>query len=340
MTIDEEIEIEGDITIDGNNHFVDGNNHSLIFKINSGDVTIKNLYFKNGNSNFGGAIYNDFAHVMFINCRFESNSAQNGGAIYNEKGSVELKSCEFTGNAAENDGGAIYSETGFLSLEQSKFIQNSASCGGAIFSIFDIRLKECVFEKNESLDEGGAVYGTGQFRNSIFKENSSQSGGGAMFGRGFFDRIIFEKNSSKQGGALKISQGNKIQNCRFIDNYASDSGRSIKLFSSSSLIRSTPKHLQHDIKHALLSSYERDYIKILKSYFLDDLSDDSSRGGVISNYSGYLDVLNCEFKGKYEKVIITRLGIDVNECSMENHHKIVNEQGTLKDLNISYIGLE
>ena len=63
-----------DFTINGNNHVLDANMQSGIFKITGSNITINNLIFINGNSNKGGAIYAT-AHITLNNVTFIGNNA-------------------------------------------------------------------------------------------------------------------------------------------------------------------------------------------------------------------------------------------------------------------------
>ena len=51
------ITINKSITINGNNHKIDGNSQSRIFSTYDGNITLKNLILINGNHENGGAIY-------------------------------------------------------------------------------------------------------------------------------------------------------------------------------------------------------------------------------------------------------------------------------------------
>ena len=69
--------INKSITINGNNHKLDGNNQSRIFLTYDGKITLKDLIFVNGFADKGGAIFVNKA-VTCNNVVFENNYAQEG----------------------------------------------------------------------------------------------------------------------------------------------------------------------------------------------------------------------------------------------------------------------
>lgn len=97
--------INKSITIDGNNHKIDGASQSRIFKTFDGSITLKNLILVNGHADKGGAIFANKT-VTCINVIFENNTAQEGGSVYTMQ-NVTLDSCTFNGGYAKT-GAAIY----------------------------------------------------------------------------------------------------------------------------------------------------------------------------------------------------------------------------------------
>ena len=74
-----EINVNKQLTIDGNGHSIDASHASRIFIINADNVVLKNLRLLNANTDmFGGAVYSD--HPLTIhNCEFINNHANRGG---------------------------------------------------------------------------------------------------------------------------------------------------------------------------------------------------------------------------------------------------------------------
>lgn len=117
--IDEsEIEISKPITLDGNGHILNGRGVASGFYITSGDVTLKNIKFKN--------------------CRPSDSYSSIGGAIIigeSVSGSITIDNCSFYNNKASDYGGAIccQSDNVRLTIKNSYFEGNEAINGGAIY---------------------------------------------------------------------------------------------------------------------------------------------------------------------------------------------------------------
>lgn len=101
------IMINKSITINGNNHKIDGNNQSRIFMTFDGDITLNNLILVNGHADKGGAIFVNKT-VTCNNVVFENNYAHDGGAIFT-KYNLTLDNCVFNGGYAQM-GAAIYAD--------------------------------------------------------------------------------------------------------------------------------------------------------------------------------------------------------------------------------------
>ena len=121
------IKITKDLTIDGNGHTIDGKSKSRIFMVLFGlvennKVTLNNINFVNGNTNYyGGAILN-FANLTVNNCKFTNNYAYYCGGAINSVGYLDCKNSNFDKNTADGDGGAVFT----LSFDQSvKFYQSN-----------------------------------------------------------------------------------------------------------------------------------------------------------------------------------------------------------------------
>ena len=123
-----------DVTIDGNNMVIDGDNSARIFNITGHHITLKNIIFKNAYANEesgsnGGAILWSGAYGTIKNSTFNNNGAfKVGGAIYWTGGLGTVTDSKFTNNYVDgNDGGAIYwsGSNGKLSKkERMELIEN------------------------------------------------------------------------------------------------------------------------------------------------------------------------------------------------------------------------
>ncbi|KZX12376.1 autotransporter outer membrane beta-barrel domain-containing protein [Methanobrevibacter curvatus] len=159
------IAINKNLTIQGkgNNVLFDGKKQDSIFTINSNvKVELNNIYFKNGASNFGGAIVaGDNSTVTVTNCVFANNSAStDGGAIFFTNGNLTIKNSQFIANTASGAGGAIgIMATGTLKVYNTKFLGNKGKNGGAIGSLFaNITITDSYFRGN-SYEEIYNTYG-------------------------------------------------------------------------------------------------------------------------------------------------------------------------------------
>ena len=99
------ITINKNITINGNNHRIDGASQSRIFKTFDGNIILNNLILVNGHADKGGAIFVNKT-VILNNVTFENNHAQEGGSVYT-MANVTLDHCVFDGGYAKT-GAAIY----------------------------------------------------------------------------------------------------------------------------------------------------------------------------------------------------------------------------------------
>ena len=173
----EGIEINKEITIDGQCHTIDGTQQARIFNINS-EVNLKNINFINSNAyGDGGAIYyfECIDACSVVNCTFINNTADYGGAIRNI-GSVY--NCTFINNTASDYAGAIYCVN---SIYNCTFINNKAEHGGAIYWIDSAY--NCTFINNSASEYGGAInsYDAGSVYNSTFINNTASEYGGAIY---------------------------------------------------------------------------------------------------------------------------------------------------------------
>ena len=138
----EGIKIDVDhILIDGNGHTIDAREKVRIFEIESIDVDIFNITFKNGfyegdRDDDGGAILNHGV-VCFKDCNFINNSSNYGSAINNEM-KLCILDCNFNGN--------IPNENRF----DPELSSDPDWCHSVIYSYSSSRFyaENCVFKNN------------------------------------------------------------------------------------------------------------------------------------------------------------------------------------------------
>ena len=259
----EQINIYQDITINGNNHVIDGSNSSEgIFNIHS-NVILKNIIFKNAKSTSGSAIYAKCNNLKIDNCQFINNHADGwGGAIYFKAGKLEITNSKFKDNSGNSKcGGAIYANDQNTIIKGCTFegntLKNTAQAeGGAIYCWGNSQISNCNF-KNNKVDNtkvsshsqvnsnqanGGAIYfysGTHTVTGCTFTSNVADNHGGAIFSYENVDSLTvnkceFSKNLAnfEDGGAIS-STGKKltVKNSKFNNNEAYEDGGAIDTYS-------------------------------------------------------------------------------------------------------------
>ena len=212
------IVIDHDLTINGNNHIIDGKGSARIFHVTSNaTVTFNGINFVNGstaNTGYGAAIWAEKSTVKAINCNFIGNNASFGGAV----AYVDCENCNFTNNSVNDWGGAMY----WGKATNCSFLENSAkSWGGGIYGSTAI---DCNFTNNYISGSDDYTYGGAMSRstgiNCTFIGNKARISGGATYICDVID-CTFINCSSYYGGALSLS--NAI-NCIFIHNTAEGEG--------------------------------------------------------------------------------------------------------------------
>ncbi|CAG0988016.1 hypothetical protein PLCT2_02302 [Planctomycetaceae bacterium] len=187
ITLDSELLIDRDLTIDGAGHqvTVSGNAAVRVFFIgSSGVVTLTNLSIVSGtvSGEVGGGIYNG-GTLTVQRSTLSGNSAAWGGGIYNW-GTLTVQCSTLSGNAsATHDGGGIYNR-GALTVQRSTFSGNStAYYGGGLFSAGTATVQNSTFSGNSAGIYGGgfANYGPSTMQNSTLSGNSAGTSGGGIF---------------------------------------------------------------------------------------------------------------------------------------------------------------
>ena len=178
------IEINGKITINGNNHTLDANHKYGIFNITASDVILNNITFKNANAT-------SFDLYRAVNV-YGANCIINNSYFYGNTMSSAVDGSQ---------GGAIYWNGENGTLLNSVFVNNSRSVQGDDFK-----------------DRGGAVFwhgDDGRIINCTFRNNSAREGGAVSWGlggtnkNGLIYKCIFDNNYAwYHGMAVMISSPN------------------------------------------------------------------------------------------------------------------------------------
>ena len=233
------IEVDVDsLVIDGKGHVIDAAGKARIFNINAGEITLKNIVFKNAFSmEDGGAVKLNGGKVIIENCRFTDNKSNGRGAclycnlntkttvfntqffnnqsresacIHNFNARVEISGSEFYDNQVKLNASTIINhKRARLLIRDTVFKNNAADNGGAILNFGKCEIFESLFINNITFDDGGAINNQAKSRLSIshtsFIENECGGDGGAVvnFSKASIDDALFLRNSSKNhGGAI------------------------------------------------------------------------------------------------------------------------------------------
>ncbi len=183
--------ISSDMTIDGSNHTISGDDGSAIFVIQDAVVTLKNMTATNGKTGArGGAIHATTSALKLENVVVKDNWAGNaGGGIYARDSDINLIASQvndneagrsggaglyfasstnahrlniaewssFSGNTVSQDGGAIHVDGGIVTIDKSSFSDNTADEGGVI-EVWNgsLKVENTTMSENHAR-EGGAI---------------------------------------------------------------------------------------------------------------------------------------------------------------------------------------
>ena len=144
--------------IDGNNHVIDADGKTLVFKVAGGNLTLKNLVLKNTKDSaiqLNGGLLNT-VNVTFIN----ANSQDFGGAVYASNGYYYSTNDKFIDNSAKEGGSAIYGENSGIYIDNGTFTSKNPVQWGLIYgSKCDIGVSNSIFA-NTTSKYATAIYNT------------------------------------------------------------------------------------------------------------------------------------------------------------------------------------
>ena len=218
------IQIDKDLTINGNGYTLNGLSQSRIFLVKFGliennKVTLNNIKFINGNTDlYGGAIFN-YGNLTVKNCAFTKNYAKYCGGAINSVGHLNLQNSKFNNNTAGGDGGAVFTFSIDKEVDFFKDIYKTQNPEGDIEYIFNF-----TFDINFS-------YGTDSAKNCTFTGNVAKGrGGGAIYGFTHLNinSCTFNTNKANEhGGAVFANKNLVIKNSKFTNNKVSKNGGAV-----------------------------------------------------------------------------------------------------------------
>jgi predicted outer membrane repeat protein len=219
FTLTQPLTFDRDLTLQGLSAetTLDGNDATAILTSTSGNLTVSNLSFENGNTTragypgvkpVGGAI-KSVGSVTVSDSKFFGNFGNYGGGAISSENDVSITASTFVGNATEPegsfDGGAVLAG-GNITVSNSTFDGNFATArGGALFAEGEIFTERSTFTGNTAAN-GGAIYSLGSVdvSNSTFVSNSATDEGGAILARGGdveFSTFLNNTAATPVGGA-------------------------------------------------------------------------------------------------------------------------------------------
>ena len=311
--------VNKDLTIDGKNNIIDGNNLAQAFEISNSTVTLKNLIFQNCSTPV--KIINE-SKVNTINVTFKNCSASGkyGGAVYANSGTYTSTNDRFIDNYAESYGASIYVDGmscivtnatfssqrhlnwGFVAVFETLFgctITNStfentkSKYSTAIYSDFILKVNNCKFRNLAADLTGGAIAFKGQSESSLELNNcefinvTSQNNGGAIFAD-----IASNSDPSKETNGSVI-----IGNCKFINCSSQFGGALLQLGGQLSINNTTFTNNSADmLGGAIYTSYTNATIN--NTFFINNKAD-GTHGGAIYFDMGNLAVDHSTFSNNH-----------------------------------------
>ena len=164
-----------------------------ILKITNSKVTLKNIIFKNGLYDYGGAIYSVNGTITISNCTFINCDAYDGAAIFSLNTTLNVDKSTFTNNTAYVSGGAIYEMYGKLTVSNCQFINNTAYSDGGAISVdayYSLSITNSNFTQNKAYRYGGAV--ATSFNSVITNSNNKFTQNSAAKGNDIYNIQIQE----------------------------------------------------------------------------------------------------------------------------------------------------
>lgn len=133
-----------------------------------GGLVLKNLTFRNGSSNEGGAVKvlnSASAAIAVENCLFTRNTTTTTGTFHIHNATVEIKESEFNSNKAKYGGGIYVATNASASINNCLIANNdnseiSSSSGGGIYINKDSKgavINNCIIKNNKAVNQGGGI---------------------------------------------------------------------------------------------------------------------------------------------------------------------------------------
>lgn len=199
--------------IEGNNHIIDADGKTSVFKIYNSNLTMQNLILRNCNDS---AIILYGSNLITINVTFENNNVRDiGGAVYCEDSVYSSSYGRFINNTAKYSGGAVY-------------------CKGNLImgSIFKSNNDE--FIDNTASDEGSSIYGDNSVLhlNHTSFANKNSINWSVIYGKDSMIEVfetVFGNITSRYATAIYSNLAITVKKSKFINLHASETAGAIAI---------------------------------------------------------------------------------------------------------------
>ena len=361
-------------TIDGNNHAIDADGKTNIFKMNGGKLTLKNLVLKNTNDSailLRNGILNTI-NVTFIN----TTSPNTGGAIYAYNSIYYSNNDKFIDSSAKDAGSALFASSATMHIKNATFASKNPIKWSLIYGINSIiNVSDTTFA-NISSKYATAIYNIGitHITRSKFINLRANATGGAVAvkgddEKGFAQLLITDCEfanitAGRNGGAIfaDIAAGSDtlgegrviITNTAFNKNTAEFGGAILQLGGTLALINSTfTNNTASENGGAVYTS--RTNVAIYNDSFTNNRARETDGcGGAIYLDYGEAIIVNSTFAnnsaGKGEAIYCYEIMYTINNATFKNNKiytrfdytgsSITNCEGcngTLNETNITYL---
>lgn len=234
------------LTINGNNHTLDGASSYRLLTILDSDVTIVNMTLQNGNAaadcqdiyivlpKCGGAIkVKGPAAATLNNITLLNSQANRGGGLFNQGGNVTINTSVISGNSTNYYGGGLGNYGGSMAISNSTLVGNTSFYGGGLSNetTGTLTITDSTITENMSNGDGGGLYNGGELAtisNTTISENSApygNGGGGSNYGAMFMSNSIIAGNSATgYGGGLSNGSTLTLTQVIFNENQAEYGG--------------------------------------------------------------------------------------------------------------------
>lgn len=156
--------ITSGITLNGNNHTIDGNNGNFaVLSVIGGSLTLNSATITGANNTAapGGGIYNSGTLILTNSTISGNYSYYNGGGIYNYQGTVTISNSTITNNYSYNRGGGMDNLVGTVTISNSTISDNSALIGGGVENTGSATFNNSTITGNTAFLNGGGLRNIG-----------------------------------------------------------------------------------------------------------------------------------------------------------------------------------